>query len=90
MGGDNGEKRVKSCQGTFIKDTWTKPKEVGLRVAGRDGRGGENGGGEMETAIPEQQLIFKKFFFISSTLSSTLDIEVAKRKTGQYSVGYIH
>ena len=47
-------------------------------------------GGKMRTSVTEQQLIFKKFFFISSTLSSTLDIEVAKRKTGQYSVGYIH
>ena len=35
-------------QGTCIKDTWTKPKGVGLRVGGGDGWGrevwwGENG-----------------------------------------------
>ena len=27
-------------QGTCIKDTWTKPKGVGLRVGCRDGWGG--------------------------------------------------
>ena len=26
MGGNNGGKRGKGCQGTCIKDTWTKPK----------------------------------------------------------------
>ena len=26
MGGDNGGERGKGCQGTCIKDTWTKPK----------------------------------------------------------------
>ena len=25
-GGDNGVKREQGCQGTWIKDTWTKPK----------------------------------------------------------------
>ena len=37
---DNGEKQGKGCQGTCIKDTWTKPKGVGLRVGSRDGWGG--------------------------------------------------
>ena len=32
VGRDNGEKRGKCCQGTFIKDTWTKPK--GVRIEG--------------------------------------------------------
>ena len=31
--------------GTSIKDTWTKPKGVGLRVGGGDGWGGGSGGG---------------------------------------------
>ena len=26
VGGNNGWKRGKGCQGTCIKDTWTKPK----------------------------------------------------------------
>ena len=26
VGGDNREERGKGCQGTCIKDTWTKPK----------------------------------------------------------------
>ena len=29
----------KGHQGTYIKDTWTKPKGVGLRVGGGDGWG---------------------------------------------------
>ena len=45
---DSGEKQGKGHQGTCIKDTWTKPKGVGLRVGGGDGWGrgawwGENG-----------------------------------------------
>ena len=32
-------------EGTCIKDTWTKPKGVGLRMGGGDGWGG----GEIET-----------------------------------------
>ena len=41
VGGDNGGKREKDYQGTCIKDTWTKPKGVGLRVGGGEkwGRG---------------------------------------------------
>ena len=27
VGGDNGGKKEKDCQGTCIKDMWTKPKE---------------------------------------------------------------
>ena len=42
--------RGKDQQGTYIKDTWTKAKGVGLRVGG-----GEWGRGEMETTVPEQQ-----------------------------------
>ena len=37
VGGDNGGKRGKGCQGTCIKDTWTKLNGVGSRVGGRDG-----------------------------------------------------
>ena len=42
MGGKrgNGEKQGKVHQGTCIKDTWTKPKGVGLRVGGGNGWGG--------------------------------------------------
>ena len=42
VGGDKGRKRGKSCQGTCIKDTWTKPK--GGRIEG--GRWGCMGVGE--------------------------------------------
>ena len=41
-------------QGPCIKDTWTKPKEVGSRVEGGDGWG--SGGVKMETILLEQQL----------------------------------
>ena len=37
VGWDNGGKMEKSCQGPCLKDPWTKPKGVGLRVGGRDG-----------------------------------------------------
>ena len=40
MGGDNGGKKGKGHQGTCIKDTWTKPKEVASRVGGGDEWGG--------------------------------------------------
>ena len=56
MGGDNGGKRRTGHQGTCIKDTWTKPKGVGLRVEGGDGWGGGAGGVKMETTVLEQQL----------------------------------
>ena len=41
MEGNNMGKKGKGHQGTCIKDPWTKPKGVGLRVAGGDawGRG---------------------------------------------------
>ena len=52
---DNGGKYGKVHQGTCIKDPWTKPKGVGLRVGGRDERGRGHGGGEMETTVLEQQ-----------------------------------
>ena len=39
MRGDNGEKRRKGHQGPCIKDTWTKPTGVGLRVGGVGGWG---------------------------------------------------
>ena len=41
-----------------MKDTWTKPKGVGLRVGGEDGWGGRRGGVTMEIIVLEQQ--FKK------------------------------
>ena len=54
-----GGKVGKGCQGTYIKDTWTKPKGgVRLRVGGRNGWGWGIVGGKMETTVPEQQ--FKK------------------------------
>ena len=45
---DKGGKKGKGHQGTCIKDTWTKPKGVGLRVGGggqwsRGEQWGENG-----------------------------------------------
>ena len=40
---DNKVKNGKGCQGTCIKDTWTKPKRgVGLRVGGGVEWDGEN------------------------------------------------
>ena len=45
---------MKVHQGTCIKDTWTKPKEVGLRVRGRDGWGGGRGRVKMETIVIKQ------------------------------------
>ena len=47
MGGDTGGEGEKGCQGTCIKDTWTKPRgrvEVGER--GGFGWGGGEGWGE--------------------------------------------
>ena len=42
VGGDGQwGKTGKGHQGTCIKDPWTKPKGVGLRVGGRDGWGRE-------------------------------------------------
>ena len=41
-----GGGREKGCQGRCIKDPWTKPKGVGLRVGGRDGWGMGKGWGE--------------------------------------------
>ena len=45
----------KGCQGTCIKDTWTKPKGDGLRVGGGDGWGRGSRGGKMETTVLDQQ-----------------------------------
>ena len=45
----------KGHQGTCIKDTWTKPKGVGLRVGGEDGGVEGSSGGKMETTVLEQQ-----------------------------------
>ena len=39
MGGDIGELTGEDCQGTCIKDTWTKPKGGRIEVGGRDGWG---------------------------------------------------
>ena len=53
MGGDNGQKRGKCCQGTCIKEPRTKPKEG--RIDG--GKGGWLWGGDdeekMETTVLE-------------------------------------
>ena len=49
--GDNRGKKGKGHKGTGIKDPWTKPKGVRIRVG--DGAG-ESGGGKMETTILEQ------------------------------------
>ena len=43
---DNGTKKGKDHQGTYIKDPWAKPKGVGLRVGDGGGGGGESGGKE--------------------------------------------
>ena len=57
--GENG----KVHQGTCMKDTWTKPKGVGLRAGGRDGWGcgGSMGVVTMETIILEQQFLKRSF-----------------------------
>ena len=47
MGKDNGAKKGNSCQGTCMKDPWTKPKRVGMRGGGGGGWAGESGGGKM-------------------------------------------
>ena len=51
---DNGEEKGKGHQGTCIKDTWTKPKGIGLRVGGRDEWAGGHGGVKMEPTVLEQ------------------------------------
>ena len=61
----NGGKKGKGCQGTHIKDPWTKPKGgkmEGRRMEGRRwgvSEEGESGGawwgGEMETTVFKQQ-----------------------------------
>ena len=43
VGGDNGGKRGRGCQGICIKDSWTKPE--GCRIKG--GRWGWLGSGEL-------------------------------------------
>ena len=48
-----------------MKDTWTKPKEVGSRVGGWDGWSRGHGGVKMETIVLEQQ--FKKKLYILFT-----------------------
>ena len=65
VGGDNGEKRGKGCQGTCIKDIWTKPK--GSRIMG--GRWvllswGGNSGGKVEITVLENQQNKRKKDFI--------------------------
>ena len=55
MGEENGFKGGKGCQGTYINNTWTKPKGVGSRVGGWDGWGRGRGGMKMETTVLEQQ-----------------------------------
>ena len=55
MGRDNGGNKGKGCQGTCIKDPWTKPKG-GKIEGGRWGVGGarESGSRKMETTVLEQ------------------------------------
>ena len=67
MGGDNEEKRGQCCQGTCIKDSWTKPKggRVGSRVGGGDGLGGgewwgENGDNCTWTTVIKEKKHLKK------------------------------
>ena len=55
VGEDSEGKRGKVCQGTCIKDTWTKPKGVVLRVGGGEGWGGRRSRVKMETTVLEQQ-----------------------------------
>ena len=55
---------MKVHQGTGIKDTWTKPKGVGLSVGGEDGWGGGHGGVKMETPVLEQQQKKEKNIYI--------------------------
>ena len=48
--------RGKGFSGTTVKDTWTKPRGVGIRGVSRGWLGcGGNGGGEMQTTVLEQQ-----------------------------------
>ena len=56
VGGNNGWKRGKGCQGTCIKDTWTKPK--GDRIESGTWRWLGwvwTGGGKMETTVLEKK-----------------------------------
>ena len=46
-----GGKKRKGCQGTRIKDSWTKPKEG--RIEGGRGGAGESGGRKMGTTVLE-------------------------------------
>ena len=55
-GRDNGGKQEKDHKGTCIKDTWTKPKGVGLRMGGTDEWQGD-GGMKMEMTVLEQLYI---------------------------------
>ena len=52
---DNGERRGTGCQGTWVKDTWTKPKGVGSRVGGGCGWGHGDWWEKMETSVLKQQ-----------------------------------
>ena len=50
----NGEKKGKGCQGTFMKDTLTKPKGGRIRVGGGDEWMEGHGGMKMEITVFEQ------------------------------------
>ena len=50
---------IKGHQGTCVKDTWTQPKGVGLRVGGGMGGAGGCGGVKMETTVLDNN---KKFY----------------------------
>ena len=53
--GDNRGNKGKGHQGTYIEETRTKTKGVGLRVGGREGWGMGSGGEKMKTTVLEQQ-----------------------------------
>ena len=55
MGGDNGGGKGEGFSGTTIKDTWAKPRWVGIIGGRRDVWVGVRGGGKMETTVLEQQ-----------------------------------
>ena len=54
-GGDNGVKREQGCQGTWIKDTWTKPKAGRIKGERWEWLGWGRSEGRMEATVLEQQ-----------------------------------
>ena len=65
MGGDNEEKRGQCCQGTCIKDSWTKPKGGRIESGrwgwlGWWGMVGENGDNCTWTTVIKEKKHLKK------------------------------